>query len=170
MARPAVDSPLFRRDVLRRIVEDTLNAPHFPHDKVQEALRADRDVHARLPALSERDRLVVEEACQVLAMYRSTQAPDTSDQDRLYALQLQYTQAGCTILLCDLAGARRMLDMLARELRPRPQSTLSTSIEGMQLNVAVLGTLQWLSGAQDQSHDAERYARWRTQVESQLAK
>ncbi|WFC93684.1 hypothetical protein MBRA1_000306 [Malassezia brasiliensis] len=170
MAGSALNSPLFHRDVLRRIVGDTLHAPQFPQALLDDALHADRDPETPLPTLTDRERFAIEEANKVLAMYRSTTEPKEPDEDKLYALQLQYTQAGCTILLRDLPGAQRILEMLARELRPRPQSTLSSSTEGMQLNAKVLGTLHWLSASQGQTRNADRYARWRDEVQSLLQK
>ncbi|WFD42595.1 hypothetical protein MPSI1_001241 [Malassezia psittaci] len=170
MTKPAIDSPLFRRDVLKRIAKDTLDAPSFPHEQLDEVLSADHDPNAPIPPLDTRQRLAVEEASKVLAMYRSTDSTDSSDLDKLYTLRLEYTQAGCSILLFDLAGAQRTLELLTRELRPRPQSSLSSTVEAMHLDMEVLGTLQWLSKAQNQTANAERYSKWRAGVQAMLPK
>lgn len=164
----AVDSPLFRRDVVHRLALEALNAPHFPKRQLEQVLSLDRDRHAPIPSLSEQERRAVEEASRTLSMYSATQPLHLHDQDKLTALRLQYTEAGCALLCCDLGTAQRILESVARELRPRAQSTLSTSTDGMQLNATTLGTLQWLSDAQGHVLLAERYARWRADVQKKL--
>lgn len=172
MAVPAVNSPLFRRDVMHRVVLGALGAPHFPHAKLEEVLRADRDANAPLPSLTPEERHAVDEAAKALALYCATDACGEGEGKKKEALQWQYTHAGCMILQCDLGAAQRQLEQLARALRPpraRPGMTSTQSRDAMELNMAVLGTLQWLSAAQRHVQNAERYQRWRADMLKKLA-
>ncbi|WFD31281.1 hypothetical protein MSPP1_002315 [Malassezia sp. CBS 17886] len=176
-----VDSELFRTDVLKRAVDAALSAPAFPQAAVDAALHADGVCNGRSPSVSAAQRAAVREAAAVIATYRAAYEREHGDgaHDTAYQRVL-YQLCGCHILLGEPVLARTRLEALARQLRPpRACSTMGRPSKAqLELNVDVLGSLQWLcrvQGGAANSEDAghrgvsQRYGRWREETLARLS-
>ena len=145
--------------VLGRIAAAALNAPDYPRKQVHVAWHAD-GCDAPIPVLSAPAREAVKHAIHAISMYRSSLVNEDnaiSGNAKCELYNMQYQLCGCLILQYELRLARTELESLAKILRPNP--TAPPSPDQTQLNANVLGTLQWITGAMDDTNARHYHGR-----------
>ncbi|PKI83548.1 hypothetical protein MVES_002541 [Malassezia vespertilionis] len=135
---PALGSALFAPRLLYNASLKALRDPRFPQRKLETALHAHyAPTCTPLPALSAQERAAVEEAVHVCDAH--TTSVSGTEALSIDALLLRYQAAVCTILLRDMQRAQRLLEQLARELRPprckRDGSTPKQPADHAELNI-----------------------------------
>lgn len=142
-------------ELLHRITEAALQDPHYPSDLVKKALHEDGK-DGPIPTLTKEQKEAARHALKAIASFRAA-SPQSLEQDPDMAY-LWFQQCGLHIVFHELGTARTELEVLGKVVRPRPTSNASI----LQLNVQVLGALQWITGALNDSHASQKYAKWRS--------